>query len=215
MRSLERRPPRVARRVSVVGSFAALAATWLAMPSGADASVVLALDLDALVAQSDEIVVAEVLSQNASWTGRRIETEVRLRVDETLHGRSTRGGTIAVRRLGGNVGDIGMRVEGEPSFVVGQRMLLFLRRAYGVLRVVGMSQGAMRIVPGEPAMVEPGGAGLSLMRRSATGALTDADPASLPQARPLDEMLDDVRSAIAARRPPTIPAAPTGAPTGR
>ncbi|MCC7538127.1 MAG: hypothetical protein IT379_18010 [Deltaproteobacteria bacterium] len=199
-----------------VGLLVLAAATSIGAPRPASASVVLALDLDELVAQSDEIVVAEVLSQSASWVGRRIETDVRLRVDETVFGSSRRGNVIVVRRIGGNVGEIGMRVEGEPTFVVGQRTLLFLRRAYGILRVVGMSQGAMRIEPGTPPIVHPGGAGLALVRRSATGAMEDVDPASLPQSRPLAEMLDDVRSAVAARRPPTLtPSTPTGAPTGR
>lgn len=189
-----------------------LGGVLLSGPTSARASVVLALDLDDLVGQSDEIVVAEVLGQAASWSGRRIVTDVRLRVEETLHGRSSVASTIVVRRLGGNVGDVGMRVEGEPSFSVGERVLLFLRRTSAGLRVVGMSQGAMRLLPGDPVMVEPGGSGLALVRRNTEGTLTDVDA---PQARPLDEVLDDVRRALAARRPPTLPSGAPGSPTQR
>jgi hypothetical protein len=105
----------------------------------ATASLVRSLDLSALVAEADQIVVADVLSIHAAWDPqhRTIHTTVDLGVRESWKGSVPADGRIAIRQLGGVVGDIEMTVHGMPAFTMGERALLFLRRA----QVVGMSQG--------------------------------------------------------------------------
>lgn len=133
--------------------------------------------MGALVSRSDQVVVARVTAQQARWEGERIVTDVLLDIEESVHGDATAGGQLMVVRLGGAIGELGMRVEGEPGFEDGGRYLLFLRNWQGNYRPVGMSQGVMRIreAADGTAIVQPGGVGLSLVSRpggpAALGAL--------------------------------------------
>ena len=132
-----------------LGFGAWIAATCALVVPAARASLVEALDLAALVAESEQVVVGRVLSESSHYDERgRIVTDAALQVEETLKGDRAPGAAIMVRRLGGVVDDIGMRVSGEASFTVGESVLLFgaRTRAGGALRAVGMAQGAIRIV---------------------------------------------------------------------
>ena len=174
----------------------ALFATLIA--GRADASVVLALDLRELVQGSAQVVVGTVLRQHSLYDSRRrIVTDVTLRVDETLKGAARHGDQIVIRRLGGAIGEIGMRVEGEPAFEVGQRSIVFARRTpSGTLRPVGMAQGVMRIQRLEGRdLVLPNGHGLSLLRRLPDGRLVGAQPA-ITAPRALDEVLAQIRDVV-------------------
>jgi hypothetical protein len=103
------------------------------------ASLLRALDLAALTADADRIVVADVLSTRATWDGahRTIFTTVEIAVRESWKGDAPAGRQLTLRQLGGTVGDIELTVRGMPVFTTGERSLLFLRRS----QVVGMSQG--------------------------------------------------------------------------
>jgi hypothetical protein len=105
----------------------------------ATASLVRALDLTALIADADRIVVADVVSVQAAWdaTHRSIHTTVEIAVRESWKGDVPVDGRLTIRQPGGTVGDIEMTVRGMPVFAAGERSLLFLHRAH----VVGMSQG--------------------------------------------------------------------------
>ncbi len=163
----------------------------LLLTSAASASLAVALDLEALVHQSDAIVVGRVVAQQSRWDGDRIVTDVLVEVAETLHGTSPPDRMLQVVRLGGSIGELGMRVEGEPNFEGGGQYLLFLRRWRGLYRPVGMSQGVMRVrVEGGAPMVQPGGSGLSLVTRPggppAFGALRGP--------RPLESLRERIRA---------------------
>jgi len=103
------------------------------------ASLLRALDLAALTAGADRIVVADVLSVQAAWDGahRGIHTTVAIVVRESWKGDAPVSGQLVIRQPGGTVGDIEMTVRGMPVFVPGERSLLFLHRS----QVVGMAQG--------------------------------------------------------------------------
>ena len=47
--------------------------------------------------------------------------------------------------LGGEVGDIGMAVEGMPRFAIGDRRVMFARRARSINPIVGFTQGLLQI----------------------------------------------------------------------
>lgn len=166
----------------------------LVSPGAARATLAEALDLETLVERSDDIVVARVLSKSSRWQGERIVTDVVLEVSEVAKGEVSEGQRVEVLLLGGAVGELGMRVSGEAGLELGHEYVLFLRRWNGTRRPVGMAQGALPVQRGgaEP-LVQPGGAGLSLVRRGSTGALSHAEPA-VSQPRPLADLLSAIRA---------------------
>ncbi|MGE0788697.1 MAG: hypothetical protein AB7S26_23700 [Sandaracinaceae bacterium] len=162
------------------------------VPSLAEATLMEAMSLEQLVAESDLVAVVTCTDERASYDDRqRIVTDYALAVEEVLKGAATSRATM--RRLGGEIGDIGMRIEGEPGLVPGQRYVVFLRRFDGgVDRPVGMSQGVLRIEEAAGVLrVLPGGGGLSLVQRDPTGGLRPAPSALLHP-----EALDAVRERI-------------------
>ena len=160
----------------------------------ASATLMVGLSMEELAHEADVIVVATVVRQEALWDDhQRIVTDVTLRVDEAIKGSLHHGDPLVVRRLGGVVGDVAMRVEGEATFEDGERALLFAQRfADGRLRAVGMSQGLMPI---EGDRVLPGGAGAALLRRDTDGVSRGTPPA-LITSRPLTEVLAELRQIL-------------------
>lgn len=167
--------------------------------SPAQATLSEALSLNELVRQSEQVLLVTCVAEETLRDDRdRIVTDYAIRVDEVSRGDARPGQTLTMRRLGGELGDLGMRIEGEPRLVPGERYVVFLRAVGGVLRPVGMSQGVLPVTDeGAALMVHPGGAGLALVVRDATGRLVPA-PAALQQDEPwesLRERLDAVRGA--------------------
>lgn len=167
--------------------------------SPARATVSQALSLSELVNRADLVVVATCVDHRASWDERRrIVTDYSVRVDEALKGDISPGEMLTMRRLGGVLGDLGMRIEGEPHLETGQRYLLFLRIASDApfTRPVGMSQGVMTVNERQGSwMVQPGGSGLTLMERARGGQLVPAPPALL-HPEPLDRLRQRVEGMI-------------------
>lgn len=164
----------------------------LAIATAASATVSEALSLRELVQQSEHVVLATAIEQRARRdSDGRIVTEHTVRVDEVMRGPGRAGQTLVMTSLGGVLGDLGMRVEGEPHLEVGSRYVLFLRRMGGVLRPVGMSQGVLPVREGTEPVVLPGGAGLSLVQQVRGGRLAPA-PAALLHPEPYVELRDRV-----------------------
>ena len=163
----------------------------------ARASVIAALDLEALVQQADDVVVARVLKQESKYDARdRIVTDYTMQVERTEKGDTQPGAAVTVRQLGGVVGVRGMRVAGEPSYEVGERVVLFGKRGGKTyLRPVGMAQGAMRVYEQDgQTWAQPATRGLSLIARDKSAAPAPSSP------RKLDELLGDVRELVAAQK---------------
>jgi hypothetical protein len=143
------RPPglfgRALRAISLLMAFAAAFA--LAPP--AEAMLAVEATVQQLVAESDMAVDATPEESYSDWedipkVGRRIVTYTRMRVSDAAFGDVP--SDVWVRTLGGHVGDVGQRVEGEAEFSKGSRALVFLRRAPdGRFRVTQMSQGHFRV----------------------------------------------------------------------
>jgi hypothetical protein len=150
----------------------------LAVAPPASASVVLALDLTELVARADHVVVATALEQRARWhrDGRRIVTDVDLRVSESLKGPSRRGDRLRVTHLGGSVGEVALQVPGEAAFGSGQRVLAFLRR-------VG------------DGIVLPAAGDMALVVRADDGSMRSGSGA-LERPRPLSDVVREVREIV-------------------
>ena len=149
-------------------------ATTLLLAAPASASIVEALDLEELTAQADCIVLGRVVwAEPILHSDGRISTWSRIEVERTLRGTDPAQREILVETLGGQIGDIGMRVAGEPSFAVGERALVFVRDdGKSVFRPVGMAQGVMRVRrQGATDMVAPSRTDLALVRRNEKGGL--------------------------------------------
>jgi hypothetical protein len=153
----------------------------------ARATISEALSLSELVAQADHVVLATATSERARRDARgRIVTDFTVRIEEVLKGEAHAGESVVMMRLGGVIGDLGMRIEGEPDLEMGRSYLLFLRRSSDgrTLRPVGMSQGVMPVEDRSGELtVLPGGGGLALMQRVRGGNLVPA-PAAIVHPEP-------------------------------
>lgn len=101
-----------------------------------------------MVAQADAIVESEVVDTTSRFVPQRdgapIVTDVYFRVEKVLKGAPA--STLILQFLGGEVGDLGFRVEGVPSFAKGDRDVLFaITVAPQVSPIVGMMHGRVRI----------------------------------------------------------------------
>lgn len=188
------------RRALALLSFALTVA--FAAPGAA--TIVVKLDLPALVVRADRIFVGRVTRVHSHWSedGRRIVTDTEFSVDK--HVRGTAKKKIVVRRLGGTVGKIGMRVSGVCSFRVGQQALLFTERRAGHRYVVGMRQGVFRVArdasTGKAEVIRDL-SGLQLARRTTSGRLSLVDKTTTDGANgrlTLDQLIERVRSVIKA-----------------
>ena len=169
--------------------------------SPAYGSIVQALDLSELVQQSDRIVVGRVVFSEAfrrrdgtiaTWY--RIEVERELRSDAPTRDEEPE---VIVQVLGGQVGNLGMRVEGEPRFTVGERAVIFIEEGTGLaFRPVGMAQGVMRIrMDAGDETVFQSREGLLLVRRGPDGLLKRS-PSALPRKQRLEVFLERVRTIV-------------------
>lgn len=169
------------------------------LSASAQASIVQALDLEDLVDESDGILLGRVvLSESFVYPNGMLGTSHRIQVERDLQGGMSGEREVLVETLGGRIGRIGMRVEGEPSFVMGERVILFVRKGegYAAFRPVGMGQGVIRVrtVDGVET-VSQAREGMLLMRRGAKGRL-ERSPGALPNQERLDAFLSRVRAIL-------------------
>jgi hypothetical protein len=113
----------------------------------AHATAMLPLDLPTLCTRADHIVLASVESTHARWTDAHdaIYTDVTLRVTRVYKGTLQPGGAMVVRREGGSVDGIAMRVFGAADFQPGEEAVVFLERRGAAHYVVGMAQGKLHV----------------------------------------------------------------------
>lgn len=114
----------------------------------ARSTTVIPPSFDALVSSASTIFVGEVMNIRSDWEttrgGRAIVTYVTFRVEDVWKGRL--GAVTQLEFLGGTVGDVGLKVEGMPTFRLGQRDVLFVDgAARTVSPLVGFMHGRMRV----------------------------------------------------------------------
>ncbi len=166
----------------------------------ADGSVVQGLELEELAAEADRIILGRVLFSESFlrrdgqiWTWHRIE------VEREIRGHDPDQRELIVETMGGQIGEIGMRVEGEASFQLGERVLVFVHGGgpYTAFRTVGMGQGVMRVRREKGVdTVRQSREGLMLVRRNAEGRLK-RDSGALPEPERLDALLSKLREITA------------------
>jgi hypothetical protein len=168
------------KRYSISALILAVTVTVLSPPLTRDAaaSSMVPLDVEALSARADRILVGHVDSIESHFIApgsRYIVTDVTLTTERNVLGAPS--DRFVVRHLGGAVGKLGQLVYGEASYRVGETVLLFASERQGAFFAVGMAQGVMHVYVD--------GAGIA--RASANG-------------RPLEEVVERARAATAGRR---------------
>jgi hypothetical protein len=158
----------------------------------ASASVVRPQSLEDLVDRSRTVVVAVPAEQTSVWEGGRIVTYTRVAVVERVAGDAE--DSLWVRTLGGEVGDLGQRVDGEATFTIGAPTLLFLERAgAGTYAVAARAQGQF--------LLEARPSGRVLRPHPSMGSFMTKGPKDIVvpaaerlKARALDDAARDIRT---------------------
>jgi len=183
-----------------------LAATGGSLPPApAQAATVLALDLAGLVERADLIVLGRAKARHGRWAryGNLIVTDVEFAVQRALKGKAALGDRIQITRLGGAIDgqEVALTVPGEATFQLEQPVLVFLRRAQGELRVVGMAQGLMPIEgEGSDAMVLPTPNAPTRLQRGPDGTMKSVPEAAAEPRRLLDVVADVERLVVGVGR---------------
>lgn len=126
--------------------------SWAAMGSQALAAVVKRASIEQLTLDSDLVVRGKVVGKEARATpdGSRIFTRVQIQVADTLKGGATK--VVEVQVPGGEVGGIGQKVHGAPSFAESEEVVVFLQligpqtEKLPLARVVGLAQGKYDVI---------------------------------------------------------------------
>jgi hypothetical protein len=114
--------------------------------SSASATVVRAVPLPTLVQSSRRIVVVTALAAECHFEEigrrRRIVTDTRVRVEDGVAKAEGVDSELLVRTLGGAIGDLGERVDGQAELALGEPCVAFLLQAPDGLHYFnGMAQG--------------------------------------------------------------------------
>jgi len=96
-----------------------------------------------MVARADVIFVGDVVDVRPFTVQTRERTIVKTRVNDPLYGTSSLVEVFDF--LGGETADLGMKVEGMPTFAVGDRRVVFARRDRSINPIVGFTQGLMKV----------------------------------------------------------------------
>ena len=184
-----------AARRARLGWCAAIAALGVlvafVIPPGAAATTLRFQSVEQLARDADLVVWGRVTRVGTRMQrgpdGLRPEREAHVDVQEALLGQAS--GTLRIQLRGGSHRAGESRVHGEAELREGDEVVLFLTRAAGSLRVLGMSMGVLQVVR------TPAG-DLHLARHVDDAALVDAEGRALPE---LDERLTfpELRAAIA------------------
>ena len=113
----------------------------------AHATAVMNLSDEAMVNQAETILTGRVTYIRSEWNEERtkIFSYVTVTPENLLKGNAYQN-EIVVKQLGGEVGDIGMYVEGISVFEENEEVFVFLRKGRdGFHRVVGFSQGKFSV----------------------------------------------------------------------
>jgi hypothetical protein len=166
-------------------------------------TVVQMTDAD-LAAQAAAVLVGCVTALQSHLDAARgqIFTDVTLALEEVVEGPPLPA-TVTLRQPGGRVGGLHAWVDGSPEFLVGERVLVYVRVAHdGTLRVLQLYQGKLSVftddLTGDEVAIRINGGGVRVLAPSRRG----------PTSPPKDtHRLDDLRRTIRAARSRTAPPA--------
>lgn len=118
-----------------------LISTLLIFSTGGCFGLMIKMDIDDLIRESDVILIGRVTEIKTHLGEKMIYRRVEIKVERYLKNPSD-SSEVFVRVLGGEIGEIGVWVEDQPSFHLFEEVLVFLRGDLeGDYRVVGGPQG--------------------------------------------------------------------------
>jgi hypothetical protein len=123
-----------------------LLALLVATPVTMRATVLIPIEFRELVAVSSTIVRGRVLDVHAEWIDGRRSLETFITVEAQEYYKGSLGETLTVRTPGGQMGRYRTIFVGAPEFHQGEEVILFLRGDTRVPTIVGLSQGAYRVI---------------------------------------------------------------------
>jgi hypothetical protein len=154
-----RRRARRGKTLARVAGFTSMLAVTLGA-LGSHASVAIAIAFDELVGRAELAAIVTPSQRRSIWENGRIVTYTEVHVDRLVAGSGVE--RAWVRTLGGEVGRIGQRVDGEAVLPLDEPALVFLERAKvegcaDAFEVSARAQGAFALAarPGEPARLIP------------------------------------------------------------
>src|SRR5262249_50252161 len=146
-----------------------------------------------LASEAAAVVLGRVIALESHFDAARgqIFTDVTLAVDEVIAGPALPA-TVTLRQPGGQVGNVRTWLDGSPEFLVGERVLVYLRVARdGTLRVLQLYQGKLSV------MIDPL-TGDEVAIRITGGGVRVLPPRGNVTSPPQDtHRLDDLRRLIA------------------
>lgn len=150
--------------------FAASAVVAALAATDAGASVSIQVTWDGLLRESTAAAIVTPTESQSVWEDGRIYTYTHVHVDRAIAGDIATGDEPWVRTMGGVVGKIGQRVEGEAVLAPGHASLLFLHTGgnapAGIYQVTARGQGQFPVVPAADGVSPP-----HLVRSTAAGVL--------------------------------------------
>jgi hypothetical protein len=188
-----------------------LPAAALLLSSVAGATIVVPMTLEEMAIEASCVARGRVVNTQSAWDDaqRRIYTYTEIQILERIHTSRSVPDFVVVRTLGGEVGEVGMKVSGTPRFTLGEEVVVFLRADpvdAEQFQVIGMSQGKLHVERplkgGELAVWSL--EGLAFARPGGDGRMkidpTQGDPSRIP--------LDDLRARVLAAVTPAAAAQP-------
>lgn len=175
------------------------AALVMMLPLVAGAAVVERVGVAEMTRMARQVVQGTVVSRAGRYLvtpgGRRIVTDVTVRVDRALRGETNETGSLVVTTLGGVVDGQGQLVPGAPRLAEGEEVVLFLVPSRpapdGTPRhaVIGLSQGVFHVER------DPASGNVRVGRRLQGLTFAGTDPGIVPsESMGLDELERMVRS---------------------
>jgi len=172
--------------MTIVRALAVLSLMAVAGPSLA--AVALPLSVEELARGSDAVVRGKVAKTTCRWSsdGRRILTYAEVDTGSVWRGSAPARATVVVP--GGEIGDIGQRVDGAPTFTQGEEVVLFLgKTGDSAYHVRGLAQGKFSVGQGT---ASPAFGGTAFVRGKALAA-----GERRAEAMPVEELERRVRAA--------------------
>jgi hypothetical protein len=169
-------------------------AAAICVASAAYATVLVPLDTKALTTRAERVVLGTVESQVSRWTSDHdaIYTDVTIVVERAYKGSVKPGERIVVRREGGVVDGLGMRVYGAANFAVGEEVVVFTETRGNAAWTVGMTQGKLHVTAGTDGIKRVSATlGDVAFTRAAGAAATQTLP---PAQRRLDDFEHELRT---------------------
>lgn len=111
----------------------------------AEATILVKKNLEQLAGESELIVMGTITGKTSNWAHGLILSHHTIEVERTLKGKAP--ASLVITEVGGTVADMTMRIESAPTYAVGQRVLVTLKKGpRGYWRTLGWIQGRYSVV---------------------------------------------------------------------